>query len=309
MDRKFEFNSKLLKNMDGYRDVYIKEVVIYSVSTLIKPKDNTLIFINNLNKEIINRLEQIKNSIIVISNKNSYFKSDLNCILNVNRPRKEYARILQLILSMQLKENRKYVLKDGYYIGENVTIGENTIIEPLSFIDHEVTIGDNCKIKSGAKIRSNVIIGDNCIIKENCVIGDDGFGVERDPDGTTYKIPHLGGVVIQNNVEIGAMSCICQGTIEPTVIEEYVKIDDCCFVAHNCNIGRGTFIIANSEISGSVSIGKNSWIAPNACIRDGIKIGDNVTVGMGAVVVKNIDNNELIIGNPGRKFNTSKNVE
>jgi UDP-3-O-[3-hydroxymyristoyl] glucosamine N-acyltransferase len=309
VDKKFEFNSKLLKNMDGYRDVYIKEVIIYSVSTLKKPKDNTLIFTNNLNKEIINRLEQIKNSIIVISNRNSYFNSDLNCVLNVNRPRKEYARILQFILSMQLKDNRKYVLKDGYYIGENARIGENTIIEPLSFIDHEVTIGDNCKIKSGAKIRSNVIIGDNCIIKENCVIGDDGFGVERDPDGTTYKIPHLGGVVIKNNVEIGAMSCICQGTIEPTVIEEYVKIDDCCFVAHNCNIGRGTFIIANSEISGSVSIGKNSWIAPNACIRDGIKIGDNVTVGMGAVVVKNVDNNELIIGNPGRKFNTSKNAD
>lgn len=302
MNRKFEFNSKLLKNISKYKDCYINETVIYSVSTLKNPKDNTLIFINILNEESINNLKKIKNSIIILNKSNYAFKTDLNCLLYVDRPRKEYAKILDFILKSQPKDNKSYILKDGYYIGENVNIGKNVVIEPFVFIDHDVIIRDNCIIKTGAKIRKNVVIGNDCVIKENCVIGDDGYGVERDEDGTTYKIPHLGGVNIGNNVEVGAMSCICQGTIEPTVIEEYVKIDDCCFIAHNCNIGKGTFVIANSEISGSVSIGKNSWVAPNACIKDGLQIGDNVIIGMGAVVVKNVDSNVVVVGNPAHKL-------
>ena len=302
MNIKFEFNSKFLKNMNEYKDNDISETIVNSVSTLKNPKDSTLIFVSLLNEDSINKLRNINNSIIILNENTPLSFSDSNCLLYVDRPRKEFAKVLDFILKSQPKENRKYILKDGYYIGENVCIGKNTIIEPFVFIDHEVKIGDNCIVKTGAKIRKDVTIGNDCVIKENCVIGDDGFGVERDEDGTTYKIPHLGGVNIGNSVEIGALSCICQGTIEETVIEDYVKIDDCVFVAHNCYIEKGTVIIANAEVSGSVHIGKNCWISPNVCIRDGIIVGNNTIIGMGAVVVKDIDSNAVVIGNPARKL-------
>jgi UDP-3-O-[3-hydroxymyristoyl] glucosamine N-acyltransferase len=300
--KNFEFNCKLLKNMTEYKDKTINEIVIYSVSTLKNPRDNTLIFVNSLNEENIKKLNKIKSCLILLNKNNSYSCSNSNSLLYIDRPRREYAKILDFILKSQHKENKKYILKDGYYIGENVFIGKNTIIEPLVLIDSDVIIGDNCVIKTGAKIRGNVVVGNNCVIKENSVIGDDGFGVERDEDGMTYKIPHLGGVNIGDNVEVGALSCICQGTIEPTIIQDYVKIDDCVFIAHNCFVGKGAMIIANAEISGSVHIGNNCWIAPNSCIRDGITVGNNTIVGMGAVVTKNIDSNVVVVGNPAKKI-------
>ncbi|OPJ58356.1 UDP-3-O-(3-hydroxymyristoyl)glucosamine N-acyltransferase [Clostridium oryzae] len=302
MKKKFEFNCSSLKSIVEYKNQNIKDTVIYSVSSINNPEDNTLIFANVLEQESIDKLKQVSNCLILLNSSKLQFFSESNCVLYVNRPRREYAKILDFILKSQLEDGEKFILKDGYYKSEGAVIGKNTTIEPFSFIDKDVIIGNNCIIKAGAKIRKNVIIGDNCIVKENAVIGDDGFGVERDEDGTTYKIPHLGGVRIGSNVEIGALTCICQGTIDPTVIEEYVKLDDCVFVAHNCFIGKGTVVIANAEISGSVKIGSNCWIAPNSCIRDGTTVGNNTMVGMGAVVVKNISSNSIVAGNPARKF-------
>lgn len=304
MKKNFEFDSALLKNSDQYNGDLIYKTTIYNVSSLSNPDDNTLIFADKLSENDIKQLSRIKECIILLKTEYSDLEFKNNCVIYVDRPRREYAKILKFILDTQKKDSKTYVLNsNGYCIGENIEIGKNTIIEPYVFIDHNVTIGDNCIIRTGAKLRKNTIIGDNSIIKENTVIGDDGFGIERDEDGTTYRIPHLGGVIIGNNVEVGALVSIAQGTINPTIIQDYVKIDDCCFIAHNCNVGKGTFLIANSEISGSVSIGRNSWVAPNACIKDGLQIGDNVIIGMGTVVLNDIEDNTIVVGNPARKIN------
>ncbi|WP_428817616.1 UDP-3-O-(3-hydroxymyristoyl)glucosamine N-acyltransferase [Clostridium butyricum] len=299
MIKKFEFNTELLEQL-GYSDYVDYNVFIYNVSTPYNPENNTLIFVNRLNNDIIENLKNIKNSVLILSKDDSHMEFQENYILYVERPRKEYAKILKFILDNQVQMKCNYLFKDGYYIGKNVKIGKNTIIEPFVFIDNDSIIGDNCIVKTGAKIRKNTIIKNNCIIKENSVIGSDGFGVERDLDGTTYKIPHLGGVVVGEFVEIGAMSVIAQGTIEPTQIEDYVKIDDCVFVAHNCKIRKGTFIIANAEISGSVKIGKNCWISPNVCIKDGLEIGDNSILGIGTVVLNEVKENSVMVGNPAK---------
>lgn len=307
MIKKFEFSSNKLKYIcDGEEKIFF-DTNVYSVSTINNPKNNTVIFSNKLNCENIEKLEKVKGSILILNKADKEIRFDDNFILYVENPRKEYAKILKFILDNQeLSTNINYELKNGSYIGNNVKVGQNTIIEPLCFIDNNVVIGKNCVIKAGSKIRTNVIIGDECILKENCVIGAEGFGVERDSDGTTYKIPHLGGVEIKSNVEVGANSVIAQGTIEPTIIEDYVKIDDCAFIAHNVKIGRGTFIIANSEVSGSVEIGNNCWVAPNVCIKDGIKIGDNSMLGMGAVIIKDVEKNSIVAGNPGKILKTIK---
>lgn len=294
----FEFNSKELLKFNEYDKQIFFDTTVYSVSSVNKAMNSTLIFVGKLSEEDLYRLGKVENSIIILNNKYLDTTFENNHLLYVDRPRKEYAKILDYILNRNAKTEIKSCHNNSYYFSES--IGENTIIEPFCLIDSTVKIGKNCLIKSGAKIRGNVNIGDYCIIKENCVIGADGFGVERDETGDTYKIPHVGGVLIGNSVEVGSCSVIAQGTIEPTVIEDYVKIDDSCFIAHNVYISKGSLIIANSEISGSVFIGKNSWISPNVCIKDGVNIGDNCTIGMGSVVLKDVEHHTTIIGNPGR---------
>ncbi|GFZ33522.1 hypothetical protein CSC2_40480 [Clostridium zeae] len=306
MNKKFFFNSYDLMNIDDCYGKINRNINIYNVSTSGKPRDNSLIFISKIDKVSLMNMRFINESIILISDavKQSLDEDKIsidknNIVIIVERPRLEYAKILNYILKKENKVLQGYRLnEEGYVIGENVKVGEETQIEPLVFIGHNCSIGERCIIKSGAKIRDNVIVGNDCIIKENSVIGDEGFGMERDEKGSPFRIPHLGGVVLGNNVEVGALVSVAQGTIEPTVIEDNVKIDDCVFIAHNCRIGKGSYIIANSEISGSVTVGENSWIGPNTSIINGISIGSNVTVGIGSVVLRNVLDNEVVAGNP-----------
>lgn len=248
----------------------------------------------------------MKESIILVNCDTDDELAEDNLVLKADNPRMEYAKILKFILDSQVKEDREYeVNAHGYVKGKNVEVGEQTIIEPFVFIGDNCKIGRKCIIRSGAKIRENTVIGNDCLIKENCVIGDEGFGMERDENGIPYKIPHLGGVVIGNNVEVGALVSIAQGTIKPTVIEDYVKIDDCVFIAHNCRIEKGAYIIANAEISGSVKIGRYSWIGPSVSIIDRVNIGNNVTAGVGAVIIKDVPDNQIVAGNPA---DTTQNI-
>ncbi|APF26446.1 hexapeptide repeat of succinyl-transferase family protein [Clostridium sporogenes] len=312
MIKKFNFNTYSLKNIEPYKKYITKNFNIYSVSTIDNPKSNTMIFCNNLTYELLQNLKTIKESIIIINNTtNLQVKNHSNNLfLKVDRPRKEYAKILKFILdNKNVPDNQYHFHQNGYYFGENVVIGENTIIEPFCFIESNVTIGNNCIIKSGTKICKYTTIGDNCVLKYSCLIGDSGFGIERDDDGTTYKIPHLGGVIICNNVEIGALTTIGCGTIEPTYIEDYVKIDNHVYVAHNCNIKKGTLITACCEISGSVKLGKNVWLGPNSSIINGISVGDNSVLGIGSVVIKSISKNSIVAGNPAEKTENLKKLK
>lgn len=233
-------------------------------------------FVNEFREEDLDIVNKLSECIIITKEAEHNIKNEKILILFVENPRKEFAKILSYILSMENRDLNYIKHINGYCVGENVKIGVNTVIEPLCFIDSNVVIGSNCHIKSRVKINKYITIGDNCIIGENTVIGGPGFGIERNSNSTeyeNYRIPHLGGVIIKDNVEVGALVSIASGTIDPTVINEYVKIDDCAFIAHNCNIGKGTFIIANAEVSGSVIIGEGAWIGPNVSIIQKVKIG------------------------------------
>ncbi|GKU25989.1 UDP-3-O-(3-hydroxymyristoyl)glucosamine N-acyltransferase [Clostridium folliculivorans] len=306
MDKKFFFNSYDLVDIDDCYGNITKSIDIYNISTAGRPRDNSLIFISKIDKLSLLNMRLVNESIILISNavklfldENEISIHENNIVLIVENARLEYAKILTYILKRQSKVLHGYKLNDeGYVIGENVKVGQETQIEPLVFIGNNCSIGERCIIRSGAKIRDNVIVGNDCIIKENSVIGDEGFGMERDEKGVPFRIPHLGGVILGNNVEVGALVSVAQGTIEPTIIEDGVKIDDCVFIAHNCRVGKGSYIIANAEISGSVAIGENSWIGPNTSIINGVKIGSHVTIGIGSVVLRNVQDNEVVAGNP-----------
>lgn len=163
-------------------------------------------------------------------------------------------------------------------------------------------IGEGTIISSFVRIYDNVSIGDYCFIKEGAVIGGEGFGFERDENGNRFRFPQIGGVKIGNHVDIGANTCIDRGALSDTLLDDYAKVDNLCHIAHNVHIGKNAVIVACAEVSGSCLVGEETWVGPNSCIRDQRSIGANCLIGMGAVVVKNVPNNEVWAGNPAKKM-------
>lgn len=149
-------------------------------------------------------------------------------------------------------------------------------------------------------IPSWVKYGKNITIHENCTVGTEGFGAARDVNGEWVHIPHIGGVVIGDNVEICAGTNVDRGTVNDTVIESGTKIDHHCHIAHNCKIGKNCAIAAGVTFSGSVIVGDNVWIGPGSTIINGIKIGDNAYIGIGTNVIEDVPDNAVVVGNPGR---------
>ncbi len=180
-------------------------------------------------------------------------------------------------------------------IAETATIGAYTVIG-------KAKIGEGTVISPFVRIYDNVTIGKNCFVKEGAVIGGAGFGFERDENGNRFRFPQIGGVRIGDYVEIGGNTCIDRGALSDTILEDYAKVDNLCHIAHNAHIGKNAVVVACAEVSGSCEVGENTWIGPNACIRDQRNVGSNTMIGMGAVVVKHVGNNEIWAGNPAKEM-------
>lgn len=305
METKFIFNLKDLCGLKKYNKSF-KDIQITNVSTINNPKDNTLIFSKTWSQEVEEKLKNIKNSLILIKKNNGKIANKIiesnECIFTDN-PRQEYTILINYILSKQIIKEKKYKHLDcGAIIGEDVNIGKESKIEPFVFIDHNTCIGENCIIKTGACIAGNVIIGNDTTIGKNSVVGGEGFGIEKDADGVLITMPQIGGVIIGNNVRIGNLTTVSSGTIEPTIIEDYVKIDDHVHIAHNVHIEKNCIITACSEISGSVYIKENTWLGPNCSIINGITIGKNVLIGMGAVIRKSTRDNVIVAGKAAKQY-------
>lgn len=173
-------------------------------------------------------------------------------------------------------------------VGSGTSLGRGVVVGEGSVIGHDVRIADGVRI------------GSRCIVRSGAVIGEDGFGFERDADGTPLRMLHLAGVIIGDRVEVGSLTTICQGTLAPTILEDDVKVDDHVHIAHNCWIKKKTLVTACSAISGGVTIGEQSLIAPNATVLENVHLGDRVLVGLGAVVLRNVPAGATVVGNPAR---------
>lgn len=173
-------------------------------------------------------------------------------------------------------------------IGANVKIGANSQIFPNVVIGDNIIIGDNITIYPNATIYDGVTIGDNCVLHSGSVIGSDGFGNAKDAKLQYHRIPQIGGVIIGNNVEIGANTTIDCGTFEPTIIEDGARIDNLVQIAHNVKVGAHTGIAATAGVAGTTKIGKYCMIAGNVGIADHVEICDHTVIGGGSNVGKNI---------------------
>jgi UDP-3-O-[3-hydroxymyristoyl] glucosamine N-acyltransferase len=187
----------------------------------------------------------------------------------------------------------------GCYVGKNVIIGSNSILYPnVTILDHTV-IGTNTIIWSGTVVRERCIIGSYCIIHPNVTIGADGFGFRAAPDGKgIVKIPHIGNVVIGNDVEIGANSCVDRGKFSSTIIGDGCKIDNLIQIGHNSKLGRCCMMAGASGLAGSVTLGDGCIIGGGARVTDHITLGKGVTVGGNAAVINDWPDGSKVLGYP-----------
>ena len=186
----------------------------------------------------------------------------------------------------------------GSYIGPNVQLGENVTIYPNVTILDECTIGKNTVIWSGTVIRERCHIGNDCIFHPNATIGADGFGFRPDPEKGLVKIPQIGNVIIGNNVEIGANSCVDRGKFSSTIIGDGCKIDNLVQIGHNSKLGRFCIMAGNSGLAGSVTLGNGVIIGGSASIKDHTTIGDGAIVGAGSGVTGDIPAGKMMLGYP-----------
>ncbi len=168
-------------------------------------------------------------------------------------------------------------------------------VDPSAVLGPHVVVGPGCRIGARAVIGAgtvlveDAVVDDDVVIGQLSVIGDHGFGFERDPEsGQLLRFPHIGGVTIGARSQIGSLTCVARGTFSPTVIGHDVQVDSHVFIAHNVVLGPRSAVVAGAEVSGSVIVGEDAWIGPQATIRDGLEIGARTLVGMGSVVVKSV---------------------
>jgi UDP-3-O-[3-hydroxymyristoyl] glucosamine N-acyltransferase len=183
------------------------------------------------------------------------------------------------------------------FIGDDVTLGDRVTVHPGVVIDNRVTVGDDVVLHPNVCILERCEIGDRVIIHAGSVIGSDGFGFAPD-EGHYHKIPHIGSVRIDDDVEIGACNTIARATFGKTWIKRGVKTDNLVTIAHNVVVGEDTVLVAQVGIAGSVTIGDHSILAGQAGVAQHVTIGNRVTVGGQAGVAKSVPDDQIVSGTP-----------
>lgn len=275
-----------------------KDILVKNVTSLDNISKNALVFSKGkVETGLLENVEQV-----------CFLAPDLpefighNVFIVVDNPRLAFAKILaEFFVEKKPSGIGKYSV-----IHPSTKIGKAVIIGNCCTIGQNVVIGDNTEIRNNVVIADGVRIGTHCLIRSNSVIGEEGFGFEYDEYGMPIRIPHLGSIEIGNFVEIGNFTTIARGTINNTIIQSYVKIDNLIHIAHNVRIGRNSLIISHAQIAGSVEIGDNSWVAPSSTIKDGVSIGSGAYIGIGAVVIHDVAANEKVFGNPAKRIISPK---
>jgi UDP-3-O-[3-hydroxymyristoyl] glucosamine N-acyltransferase len=219
------------------------------------------------------------------------------------QPRLDFVRVLQHFFA----ELPGPEIHPSAVVDPGAVLGRDVFIGPHAHIGSEAKIGDRTRILANVVVSGPVEMGADCVVKANAVIGSEGFSFVTDSENLDH-FPQLGRIIIGRNVWVGSGSCIERAAIDTTIIEDDVKIDDLVQVGHNSIIGAGSQITAGTIICGRARVGRRVWIAPNACIDTGVVLGDGAFVGMGAVVLKDVEAGAVVVGNPARFLKYCKDL-
>lgn len=270
-------------------------IIINTYSVPSQIKNNSIIWVKDYTK--INNYDfKSYDNVLVFTSSIENVDIHKGNFLIANNSKELYFHIINHFFTEKKPKN---------YMGNNSTvetnlIGKNFYIGHNCYISSKVSIGDNVVIKNNVVIEGNVKIGDNSLIHSGTIIGSDGYGYYKNQMGENIKVPHLGGVVIGKNVEIGSNTCIDRGTLGDTIIEDNVKIDNLCHIAHNVHLETNVSVVALSMIAGSVVLKENVYIAPSTSIMNQVTVGQNTIVGLGSVVIKDLDENLVVAGVPAK---------
>lgn len=266
-------------------------------SSMKNVSDSCVVYAKTLDKCFLSKANSISNIFVVAS---VQYKEQLTCphILS-NNPRLDFIKIVkQFFLSTDTNFviHKTAVVEEGAKISSNVSVGANC------FIGKEVVVGSGTRIHHNVVIVGDVNIGKDCVIKSGAVIGEEGFGFEYDENGVPLHFPHRGEIIIGNGVFIGSNSTVERATIDKTIINDNVKIDDLVQIGHNCFVDENTMVMAGSILCGGATIGKNCWIAPNVSIKQKLNIGDNAYIGLGSVVLRDVLPGVTVAGVPAKEL-------
>ena len=269
-------------------------------ASLNNPKDNAVMFISTGYLNHIDAFRKCKNCLIFWPEEEPVPDdiAALHAVCVVANTRNGYCGFFRDNSITYYPPVEEFEVLNGAYIAKTAKVGNNCRILPGVYIGGEVEIGNNCYIGLGTKLVGEVHMGNNVIIRENSVIGADGLSTDRDENGRALTMPQFGGVIIEDNVQIGALTVIGRGAIDNTILRRGSKIDNSTFISHNVVLGEDTFVVGESIMFGSSSTGKQAFISGNSTIRDGRHIGDKAIIGMGSVVIKNVEDGAVVKGNP-----------
>jgi UDP-3-O-[3-hydroxymyristoyl] glucosamine N-acyltransferase len=212
-------------------------------------------------------------------------------------PRRDFVRMLDAFFDEPAPPPGMHRSAD---VAPAAVVDRTATVGPFCVIGPEVSMGPQCRLGPGVHLHGPVRLGARVRIGSGVVIGESGYGFERTQEGAFLRFPHHGGVVIEDDVEIGANTCIDRGTIEDTWIGAGSKVDNLVHIAHNARIGPHAAVIARAMIAGGCRVGARAWIAPSASLREGVSVGDDAMVGLGAVVMSDVPAGEVVIGVPAR---------
>jgi UDP-3-O-[3-hydroxymyristoyl] glucosamine N-acyltransferase len=287
----------------------IEEATEGQLTFLANPKYEDFLYTTNASIAIINEAYDLKQSIkptlIRVSDAYSAFALLLNEYQQMVTQQMKGIQQPSYICPSAKLENDVFV-GAFTYIGENVKIGSNTKIFPNSYIGDNVQIGENCIIHPGVKIYHDCVLSNHVTIHAGTVIGSDGFGFAPQADGSFKKVPQIGNVVIEDNVEIGANTTIDRATMGSTCIKAGAKLDNLIQIAHNVEVGNSTVIAAQAGVSGSTKIGNNVMIGGQAGLVGHIQVADGSKINAQSGVSKSLkEPYSAVTGSPAADYTSA----
>lgn len=311
-----EFSAGQIAALLGGKLIGNAEVMVSDVAPIEKAEARHLAFITE--EKYLPYLETSHAGVVLMTaslvNQQSVISNQQSAIILVENARGAMGQLLGLV-SKAMSPAKKgveqpcfiadgvTVPEDAYvgafaYIGKNVRLGAGVQIYPNVYIGENVTIGDHTVLYAGVKVYAHCVIGKDCVLHAGVVVGSDGFGFEPDAAGVNHKIPQIGNVIIEDDVEIGANTTIDRAMMGSTIIRKNAKLDNLVQIAHNVEIGESTFCCAQVGVAGSTKVGKHCVLAGQVGVAGHIEIADNCVFGAQSGVPGNVRKPGQYMGYP-----------
>lgn len=277
------------------------DITVECYAQLSAPRPNSIVFAKKYNDEYVSRLNNSESILAIVT---ADYEGKLTCshIISTN-PRLEFIRVLSQFFA---QEKPKGFIHPSANIETGATIGENVFIGAGCYVSAQSIVGDGCILHPNVVLDNRVVLGRNCEIKSGAVLGQEGFGFERDDDGEPVHFPHFGDVIVGDNVFIGSNTTVERATLGSTIIENNVKVDDLVQIGHNSHIGEGSMITVGAIVCGGAVLKPQSYLAPNVSVKEKVSIGRRAFAGLGAVVLKDVADGAVVAGVPAKEINKNK---